>query len=113
MNWQKRGSRGASGQGLFNLDRDLLLNPDRPLDPKLGRSDTWGLQSIFYCDSHNRGHLKPSLSGSLVFLTNKQTECARVVFVMHIKYSTNCLALLNFEAVFNRLFVLDGAGQHR
>lgn len=107
-NWGKTAEEGkGKGQvdrGLSNLVRDLPWIQTGLLGSRTVQvRHRGGLESIFYCDSHEATETLYYLR-VWSFLTNKRWRMRRLCR-MHIKYSTNCLALLNLSCI-NRLFVL-------
>lgn len=105
QNGRRGEGQGQVGRGLSNLARDLPWIQTGLLGPKTGQvRHMGGLQSIFYCDSHNEATETLHYLRVWCFLTNKRWRTRRLCR-MHIKYSTNCLALLNLSCI-NRLFVL-------
>lgn len=107
-NWgrtaEKGKERGQVDRGLANLVRDLPWIQTGLLGSKTVQiRHMGGLESIFYCDSHNEATETLYYLRVWSFLTSKQWRTRRLCR-MHIKYSTNCLPLLNLSCI-NRLFV--------
>lgn len=81
------------------------------LYPEMSPSDKWGLESLYFSASSGLEWFRESMRNSapsganrLVFPDRQAVKKAQLCCI-HIKYSTDCLALLHLSCI-SRLFVL-------
>lgn len=107
LGWNTAKQGKGKGLGSHLMVRDLPCIQTGLVGPELPTSSKWGFWNIYLNVIHTNCEAAEILHHYLTywsFLTNKQWRELRLC-CMHIKYSTNCLALLNLSCI-NRLFVL-------